>query len=318
MKNSKQIFGSLGCCAALGLAVYFCVPHRSKFTLAKPAKSPHVKPDLRGYVENHAGDKDPVVQDKVGEARMHLAFAKANESWQAPKDTALKVKSFEAARQSFLEAASTKGQGKADPNYGTIPEQAAYQAAVCLIAEGKSDQAKKEFSTYMKERPLSPLCKACYDRLNRLYGKHTPEADELYQADVKAQEKQVRFETSVCGPKAIAALLPLLGKPTQPYQTLAKLCGTTDTGTTIEGMRNGLKKLGIQSFGFELNATDFSKMQTPAILLHQDHYLLVKKIADGKVEVFDPTTGKDIKSPLPKTDNAEFTATVITLAIPKL
>jgi hypothetical protein len=317
-KFGRTVLLVAGGMAVAALLVYFCIPHPKHTSLAKVARRPYVKPDLHGYVAAHNNDKNPVVQDKVGEAEMHLAFSAANKSWTAPKDAAVKTKSFEEARTSFLAAAKTKGEGNADPNYGTIQEQAAYQAAVCLVAENKPDQATKEFEQFMRDRPLSPLCKACYDRLNRINGKHTDEADGLYQSDLKAQEKRVRFEVSVCGPKAIEALLPLVGKPKKSYVELAKLCGTTDGGTSIAGMRRALKSLGLESFGVELNAPDFAQVQTPALLLKNNHYLVLKSIKNGKAEIYDPTTKKTTLSNLPKNDDAEFTATVLTLTVPRL
>ena len=279
-----------------------------------------VKPNLPSYIAAHASDPDPLVQDNVGESRLHLAFQEANESWKTPKDAAKKVAAFAKARKTFLTVTKQpKGTGIMDPDFGGIPDQADYQAAVCLVAEGKSAEAKAEFIGFMKMRPLSPLCKACRDRLVRLNGgKSTAEYDALLQTSVSAQEKVIKFELSMCGPKAIEAVLPLLGRPKQVYQSLAKLCGTTDSGTTVEGMRKGLKTLGIQSYGFELNAADFAKLQAPALLLRTGHYLVMTKRTNKKAELYDPTTKRTSSVDLPKPDDADFTATVITFDVPTL
>ena len=53
-------------------------------------------------------------------------------------------------------------------DFGGVPDQAAYQAAVCLVGDGKPKEAEAEFVRFLRERPLSPLCHAAYGRLKRL------------------------------------------------------------------------------------------------------------------------------------------------------
>ena len=335
MKQSVQV--ALGGAAAvalvagvISLSVLTTHPRRRE----RPAPRPAVRPDLPGYIKAHASDSDPLTQDRVAASRVHLAFAEANASWKVPNDSAKKGAAYQAARKTFLAAANgPKGTGAMDPNYGTLSDQAAYQAAVCLVAENKPDQARAEFIAFLKNRPLSPLCKASYRRLIRLNGgKPTAQYDALVQSATNAQNKETKFELSVCGPKAIEALLggrapspvTLANLPesviTHPpdYREVAKLCGTTDAGTTIEGMRKGLKALGIMSYGFQLNAADFAKLQTPAILLRSGHYLLVTKITKGRFDLFDPTTKRTVSANLPDADDPSFAAAVITFDFPTL
>jgi hypothetical protein len=285
------------------------------------------KPDLPAFITAHATDQNPKVRDIVTGSRLRLAYAQADESWKAPKDHVKTVAAYETARQTFLVAVqSPKGTGEMNPDFGTLTDQAAYQAAVCLVGEGKSEQAKGEFIGFMKARPESPLCKACRDRLVRLNGgKPAPEYDGLLQQDIAVQEKRIRFEYSVCGPKAIEAVLPLLWSPTQgkraaavDYKAIAKLCGTTDKGTTIEGMRKGLKSLGVMSYAFQLNAADFDRLQAPIILLRQTHYLLVTKLGGKTGTVYDPTTKRTETLYLPKPGDENFVADVITFTVPTL
>jgi hypothetical protein len=338
VKSSTQVIVGSGAAAALvagiiTLSALTSGPRRAN--LAKPGPTQAAtKPDLPGYIATHARDTDPNVQDRVAASRMHLAFSQANESWKAPKNQAKKKAAYEAARVTFLAAANgPKGTGAMDPNYGTVTDQAAYQAAVCLAAENKPEAAKAEFIAFLRNRKLSPLCKACYRRLGRLNGGKPNTADDaLMQAATDAQDKETKFELSVCGPKAIEALLGgrasspahLANLPTsliaQPpnYKTIAKLCGTTNNGTTIEGMRKGLRSLGIMSYGVQLNAADFTKLKTPAILLCVGHYFLITKIAKGRFELYDPTTKRTVTADLPAPEEATFAANVITFEVPTL
>ena len=106
----------------------------------------------------HANEssKDKKAQDEVGAARMHLGYVVA------------KTEGYAKAREVFLAAAkSYKGSGAMDPEYGRPDDQAAYQAAVCLVAEGKKGQARKEFEQLIKERPKSPVIYQAFRRMQR-------------------------------------------------------------------------------------------------------------------------------------------------------
>lgn len=264
--------------------------------------------DLRDFVAEHKKDKDENVQDKVGSARIRLAYLSAEK------------KDFGKARETFLAAKQEyKGTNAMGPEFGSIPDQAAYQAAVCLVAENKKDEAEKEFVAFLKDRPLSPLVHAVHNRLNRLNGGESkPEWDQLEQDAVTKQEKNIRFETSVCGPKTIEYLLPKLSKPAMDYKALAKLCGTTDKGTTIENMEKGLKTLGFQTYAYRLNRKDVSKATLPAIVLANDHYVALLKVTDTKITTYD-TRFKALQTfPLPKADDPDFCLNVILFSQPNL
>jgi len=245
------------------------------------------------------------VQDEVGEARIRLGYLAA------------KRKDFSAARGQFQEAAlQYRGTGKMAADFGGIPDQAAYQAAVTLVAQGRNAEAEKAFTSFIKERPLSPLVNAAERRLVRMNGgKSKPEWEALLQEALTKQEKHAAFETSVCGPKAIARLLKLLGKPERDYKEIARLCGTSDKdGTTMEGMRKGLKALGIESYGYRVNREDFARLPLPALVLWGQHYLVLESITQGSASAFDPSLNSVSTSKLPPLDDPNFTAIVLTLS----
>ena len=197
----------------------------------------------------------------------------------------------------------------------------------CLAGEGKKDEARRGFEAYLRDRPLSPLAKAAYRRLLRLNGgESTPAWDRLLQADLAAQEKRVRFETSVCGPKCLARILgnPSPGGPpvagnggkAHDYRELARLCGTTDSGTTLEGMRKGLRALGHESWAARLDREDLASAKLPAVLLQGDHYVVLERIAGDDATVWDPRFASATRWKLPPADDPDFSVTALLLAKP--
>jgi hypothetical protein len=279
--------------------------------------------DLRRFVEVHKSDSDAKVQDLVGHARIELAYSAASR------------KDWKGARSILLTAAREyKGTNAMSGDFGGVPDQARYQAAACLMASGKKDQARAELLKFMHEDKLSPLCHAAYRRLVMLNGnKSTPELENLLQSDVAAQEQHVRFETSVCGPKCIEWVVRSVGRwagttsgnqnsktenqkpyrPTDPptYAAIAALCGTTDKGTTIAGMRKGLKALGYQTCAYSLNAKDLARAPLPAILLIGDHFVVLERLSGGKATIYDPRFDREDELSLPKDESFAVSAILL-------
>lgn len=258
------------------------------------------------FIEQNAKSSDTKVQTHVTRARMTLAY-----------DAAAK-KDFKAAQVAFVQASKQhKGTDAMHPEFGTLTDQAKYQAIVCIEADGKKDEAVAEYRKFMEERQHSPLVHMCHRRLERIFGVSKTEDDQRLQAAVAEQEKKIRFERSVCGPKVLEKILPLLGKSSQTYEQIAKLAGTSDVGTSLAGMQKACEKLGLQATGLELNAADFRKLKAPAILLTGDHYYAVLKVENGKITTYDPTYKLESEQDLPDIDNAQFRATVLAFEVPK-
>lgn len=259
----------------------------------------------RDFIAKNAGSSDRKVQTLVTRARMAEAFSAANQ------------KDYSSARAEFLEAVyKYRGTDAMSPDFGTLPDQAAYQAIVCLEAEGKREEAKAEYRSFMRDRKLSPLASACFRRLERINGKNLPEDEGLMQQAIEAQEARIRFETSVCGPKCLEKVLPYLGRKTTPYVDLAKICGTTDQGTTLDNLKAGCEKLGLETVAIELNAADFNHLTKPFVWLQADHYVAVLERADGKAHVYDPRFNSERWLTLPKESDASFRAPGLAFEIP--
>ena len=344
MRTRALVLFAVPCAALLAFGVWYLAKPRpvakSPFVAAKPLPIPATSdaPALKAFVERHAKTKDPQTRDRVGAARMRLAYSVA------------RTDGYAKARTSFLEVAKThRGTGAQSAAFGGIADGAAYQAVCCLVGEGKNAEAEKGFETFLKERPLSPLVHAAYRRLARLNdGESKPEWDKLLQSAVTAQEKRIRFETSVCGPKCLERILqnPSLwgggstektsankgnsksfgarlqvegvgSKASCDYRSLAKLCGTTDDGTTVEGMRRGLKALGRESWAARLNRDDLAKATLPAIVLEGDHYVVLERIEGDGATVWDPRFAAARPWKLPPGGDPDFTANVILLQKPE-
>ena len=292
---------------------------KAPLIVAKPLPIPATTdaPALKAFVAAHAGAKDPATRDRVGAARMRLAYATA------------RTEGYGKAREGFLLLAKGhRGTGAQSAAFGGVADGAAYQAVVCLVGEGKKAEARRGFEGFLKERPLSPLVHAAYRRLARLNGGESrPEWDRLLQSAVSAQERRIRFETSVCGPKCLERILSSPspsgsswrggGGERPDYKALAKLCGTTDDGTSIEGMRKGLKALGRESWAARLNRDDLAKAALPAIVLEGDHYVVLERIEGDEATVWDPRFSSARPWKLPPGGDPDFSATVILLHKPE-
>lgn len=259
------------------------------------------------FIEQSKNDPDKLIQNQVTRARMSLGFMAA------------KKKAYAEAALAFKEAETKhKGTTLSVGDFGSMSDQAAYQAAVCLAA-AKSEGADEAFRRLIKERPLSPIIYAAHKRLALLNGgATTPDDDALLQAALSKQESNRKAQLSACGPKAVAYLLKLMAKPVPDLQSLRKACGTTEKGTTMAGVRKALQGYGLSSVGLELTRKDLSKVKLPALWLREEHYVVLLKIAGNRAVAFDPLTGQTETFELPGQSAPDFLATVIALEMPVL
>lgn len=322
-RNIKLIAGLTIVFAVVTITIELTPERFQRHGPAKKVKqpSPLLKPDAlytsgqldqaasayRAYIAANANSKDANVQDQVENARISLGYVAA------------KKKDFKGARAILIEASMIEnGTGLMDPAYGTLPEQAAFEAIVCLSADGKKDQAKGEFLKFIKERPYSPLINSCFKRYRKLCdnNEELDAANKVFQHSLNLQQLKGQFEQSVCGPKALVYLLEKLGKGKQDYEHLAKLCGTKTTGTTMAGMQQGLKAFGLQARGYSLNRKDLDTLKPPAIWLQNGHYYVLTSIVKDQAVVFDPTHDSKLSINLPPVEDINFTATVLSVTKP--
>lgn len=261
------------------------------------------------FIELNRESRDKSVQDDVAKARIKLAYLAA------------RSKSYRKSRSILNEAvAQYRGKGEAAGDYGGLKDQAAYQASVTFVGEGDLVGAAKAFRSFIRSYPLSPLVFSAYRRLQRL-GVATSADEAALQAAIATQERQTRMEMAMCGPKSLTKMLGLLGvnrEAIPSYQEMAKLSGTTERGTSIEGLRKGLRSLGFNSYAFELNRKDLAAAPMPAVLFTDNHFLVLEAVEADRAKVYDSLFGRERYIELPPLENKAFSAFVITLTVPSV
>lgn len=253
------------------------------------------------YVRDHKDSESPATQDLVAKARISKGFALA------------KLKDFQGARRALLEAeARYRGSGKMTPQEGGAKDEAAYQAAVCLLAMGNREAGKQELLRFLDRYPDSPHTSGA---AKRLAGLMTPAERDRLDAKLdkiaRARGEREALEIAKCGPRAVAALATRMGRPVPDEQTLTTACGTDPSGTSLAGVKAGLARCGIEAAGREVNRQDFGALHTPAVWLREGHYLVIWGVGRADVRCFDPLAGRDVTLSLPPEDDPQFRAIVL-------
>lgn len=255
---------------------------------------------IRAVIREHERDQDSGVQDMVSKARLTLGYIAANR------------RNFADARAAFNEAtAKHRGTTLETRGFGTITDQAAYQAIVCLQAEGKHDEAITAYINFVKARPHSPLVYGVHRRLVDLDAVNTKRYDELLQEAVTSREKAMRVRLASCGPKVLAEYLKRMNRPVPDLESLTKACQTDEGGTNMDALREAFAAFGFSVTGREVNRTDFALTPVPFIWLTPDHYVLVLKVGADHARVYDPLTSSEQDFRVPKPDDRQFLATIL-------
>lgn len=257
----------------------------------------------RTIIEQFGASKNPEDAARVASARIRLGYLSGKEGrWRD-------------SRREFLAAAANAPDAESSgSDFGGIKDQAQYQAAVTLQAEGKQGEARAAFERFLRERSSSSLAQAAYRRLTALNGgTPKPEHERLYQVALKAQEEQARQEIANCGPKAVAYIAAKWGQRRLEFKELRDLAGTTTEGTSLKGIQTALSAVGLSAEGMLLNAEDFRRLEAPAVWLVGQHYLVVEHLDGESVTVYDPIIDRKRTLALPPETDRSFAATVLLL-----
>lgn len=253
--------------------------------------------DLMGLIDRFGDNPSKLEQDEVTASRIRLGFVSAKEG------------NFDEAAHWFDQAeVKHKGGDTADPDYGTLPDQAAYQAAVCQAKDQSPAQACKTYLEFARTHPHSPLVYAAFKRIQRL-GDPPAAMVRKFDAIAKEHEEWIGREIALCGPKALARVLEIFDLKRQPIEALAALCNTTNQGTSLSAMRGALQQLGLNAVGMRVNSLDFAKLPRGALWLKDGHFLVFEAAKEDRFLVFDPIPGTVQERPLP--DDVQFTADVL-------
>jgi tetratricopeptide (TPR) repeat protein len=255
------------------------------------------------FIVENKGSKDVLIQDRVASARIRKGYALA------------KQRNYSEARSVLLEAEREyKGTGKMVPNEGGAKDEAAYQAAICLLASGDQKQGKKALVAFIDRYPDSPNTGGAYKRLMRLTsGKERDLISSKLDDISQARSEKYFLEIAKCGPRAVAYVARAQRAFVPNEAQLVKACKTDKTGSSMAGLVNGLKLCGLQGYGYELNRRDFEKISTPAIWLQGDHFFVIQNIRGDRVSVYNPLIEAHEVLTIPELDDRKFKASVLTL-----
>jgi len=113
--------------------------------------------------------------------------------------------------------------------------------------------------------------------------------DDNVTVDSEGVVLQTRNYT--CGPAALATLLQRLGVNTTEDE-LAKLAGTTEDGTTMQGLVEAARAKGVNATGMKLNISELREnMIAYTINDGTGHYTVINGITNDTVKLADPSLG---------------------------
>jgi ABC-type bacteriocin/lantibiotic exporter with double-glycine peptidase domain len=101
-----------------------------------------------------------------------------------------------------------------------------------------------------------------------------------------------QVDATDCGPAALAMMLMHFGR-LEPLYRLRDLAGTTQSGTTLLGLKRAAESLGLNATGFAASFTELCQLDLP-VLLHweNNHYVVLEKIMTSRVQILDPAAGQ--------------------------
>jgi ABC-type bacteriocin/lantibiotic exporter with double-glycine peptidase domain len=101
-----------------------------------------------------------------------------------------------------------------------------------------------------------------------------------------------QVDATDCGPAALAMILMHFGR-LEPLYRLRDLAGTTQSGTTLLGLKRAAEGLGLKATGFAASLLELRQLDPP-ILLHweNNHYVVLEKFEATRVRILDPAVGQ--------------------------
>ncbi|MCC6443784.1 MAG: hypothetical protein IT210_10065 [Armatimonadetes bacterium] len=183
------------------------------------------------------------------------------------------------------EAASVR-----DAATGTdLRERAAYQAAICLSAAGRSREAIQALDALLSRTPSATILIGCRDYLAKLRGGRLTASEErwLARAQKKRQEEERarQWRLAACGPKALGYVLRSHAQPAS-WQTLAREAGMTRQGTSMDGLARCARQRGFSAVGVQVDLAQLTEQPPPASALPLcPNYVIAEQADRQKVQV---------------------------------
>ena len=100
-----------------------------------------------------------------------------------------------------------------------------------------------------------------------------------------------------CGAFALLKACERLGVPST-LESVRRLAGTNEKGTTLKGLSKAAKALGLKAEGVQVSRQALAEMQVPAIAwVNEDHYITVLGLSgsekEGTAAIYDPNTQQE-------------------------
>jgi ABC-type bacteriocin/lantibiotic exporter with double-glycine peptidase domain len=109
---------------------------------------------------------------------------------------------------------------------------------------------------------------------------------------VPASVEVRQWSVTTCGPAALATILNAYGRPWS-REELERECRVTGAGCSMYDLREACRRRGLRAEGLQATHSHaLLRIPRPYIAhLMAGHFVVVARVRDGKLEVFDPTSG---------------------------
>lgn len=166
-----------------------------------------------------------------------------------------------------------------------------FQKALLLVMNNEDEQAILELENIISAHQESHLAIRSQEILDTLLVP-TVSTVSTNISNTTTTNTLDEFEilANSCGPLSLQVALAKLGHNVE-LDVLINQAGTTKDGTTMSGLIHAANEQGYSMYGVKLMPSDLYSFDTPIILLLHEHYIVIEKISDREVTVFDPLIG---------------------------
>ena len=208
-----------------------------------------------------------------------------------------------------------------------LAADAQYQKGLCYHAQGQYERARREFALVAQHYPdsylavraagwiegmaarpaapaLRPAAPASPPSPAGRPGRPTPPAapppspaaTSSTPAATPSTEPLFYEHTTapvlpLCGPRALQLVCRQYGRPAE-VEELARLAGTQQTGTTLQGLAQAAQAKELRAQGLQVNLTQLARLPKPLIAwVGGWHYVVVTGCRGGQVQLVDPEQG---------------------------
>ncbi|HLJ57176.1 MAG TPA: cysteine peptidase family C39 domain-containing protein, partial [Chthonomonadaceae bacterium] len=105
---------------------------------------------------------------------------------------------------------------------------------------------------------------------------------------------QEQMHSNTCGPAALASVCRYFGIGASEDE-IAALAGTTDAGTSMQGLQRAAERKGLTAMGRRVGFEELERLPQPTILyFHPGHFAILTGVKDGRFTLADPSRGQRV------------------------